>query len=102
MSPLVVTGAGACQGGPDVPAESVLSQYRGGIARAGAVAAATPLDATPLDAAPARWTTERFRDRQTHEPRRTLLSVTSGVAVNAGHLGIVREPIKGRAWLSLR
>jgi hypothetical protein len=80
----------------DVPAATVLDDYRDAIDRANAVIAATP-----LSAAPAWWPAGLFGEWRLHDLREVLLHMITETACHAGHLDAARELIDGRTWLVL-
>ena len=90
------SGAGAWQVPADVPAESVLEEYRQEIALADAIIATTP-----LDRAPAWWPGDLFGDFRLDDLREIMLHVITETACHAGHLDAVRELLDGRTWMVL-
>jgi Protein of unknown function (DUF664) len=87
--------AGAWQVSPEVPAETVFSDYRRQIERADAIIAARPLDAAPA------WWPDFFGDFRLDDLHAVTVHAITETATHAGHLDAVREPIDGRTWLSL-
>jgi Protein of unknown function (DUF664) len=87
--------ANAWQVGPEVPAETVFSDYRRQIERADAVIAATPWDAAPA------WWPDFFGDFRLDDLHAIIVHVIAETATHAGHLDAVRELIDGRTWLIL-
>jgi uncharacterized damage-inducible protein DinB len=87
--------ADAWQVSPEVPAETVFSDYRRQIERADAVIAATSLDAAPA------WWPDFFGDFRLDDLHAIIVHVITETATHAGHLDAVRELIDGRTWLIL-
>lgn len=87
--------ADAWQVGPEVPAETVFSDYRRQIERADAIIAVTPLDAAPA------WWPDFFGDFRLDDLHAIIVHVITETATHAGHLDTVRELIDGRTWLIL-
>ena len=87
--------ANAWQVGPEVPAETVFSDYRRQIERADAVIAVTPWDAAPA------WWPDFFGDFRLDDLHAIIVHVITETATHAGHLDAVRELIDGRTWLIL-
>ncbi|HEY3503540.1 MAG TPA: DinB family protein [Actinocatenispora sp.] len=79
----------------DLPAATVLDEYRQEIERADAVIAATPLSRPPA------WWPDDFGDWRLRDLRETLLHVVTETACHAGHLDAVRELLDGHRWLVL-
>ncbi len=87
--------ADAWQVSPEVPAETVFSDYRRQIEHADAIIAATPLDAAPA------WWPDFFGDFRLDDLHAIIVHVITETATHAGHLDVVRELIDGRTWLIL-
>ncbi len=79
----------------EVPGAAILDLYRGEIARANEIIAATPLDAMP------KWWPGFFGDFPPRPLRKTILHVITETATHAGHLDAARELIDGGQWLVL-
>lgn len=87
--------ASAWQVSPEIPPETVFSDYPRQIERADAIIAATPLDAAPA------WWPDFFGDFRLDDLHAIIVHVITETATHAGHLDAVRELIDGRTWLIL-
>jgi hypothetical protein len=94
--PITLTsGDEAWQVPADVSAAAILDLYRGQIARADAIIAATPIGAMP------KWWPDFFANFPPRPLRRTMLHVITETATHAGHLDAARELLDGTQWLVL-
>jgi hypothetical protein len=91
----LTSGDEAWQVPADVPGAAIFDLYRGEIARANAVIAATPADAMP------KWWPDFFAGFPARPLRRTILHVIAETATHAGHLDAARELIDGEQWIVL-
>jgi uncharacterized damage-inducible protein DinB len=78
----------------DMPAASVLQNYRQEIERADEI-----IEATDLDAPPAWWPEDRWGAWRLDDLREVLLHVIVETACHAGHLDAARELLDGQTWL---
>jgi Protein of unknown function (DUF664) len=88
-------GTDAWQISPEIPAETVLGDYRRQIERADAIIAVTPLDAAPA------WWPDFFGDFRLDDLHAIIVHVITETASHAGHLDAARELIDGRQWVVL-
>jgi hypothetical protein len=94
--PITLTsGDEAWQVPADVPGAEIFGLYRGEIAKANVIIAATPADAMP------KWWPDFFRDFPPRPLRSTILHVITETAIHAGRLDAARELIDGGQWLVL-
>ena len=94
--PITLTsGDQAWQVPADVPAAAILELYRGEVAKADEIIAATPIDAMP------RWWPDFFENFPPRPLRKTILHVITETATHAGHMDAARELIDGGQWLVL-
>ncbi|WP_029136818.1 DinB family protein [Nakamurella lactea] len=82
--------------GPEVPAETVLQQYREEIAKSNAI-----ISATPLDSLASWWPSEFVGDGERQSLRAIVLHALTDTATHAGQLDAVRELLDGKQWLVL-
>ena len=80
--------------GPDVPAESMFTQYRQQIALSNEIIASRSIESEF-----AWWPDDAFGDWRMENVRQLVLHVMTETACHAGHLDAVRELIDGRKWM---
>ncbi|MGH3170974.1 MAG: DUF664 domain-containing protein, partial [Trebonia sp.] len=88
-------GAEAWEIPPGMSGPAVIDFYRGEIAAADAIIAATPIDAMP------KWWPDVFTDFPARPLRRVVLHVITETATHAGHMDAARELIDGEQWVVL-
>ena len=94
--PITLTsGDEAWQVPADVSSAEILDLYRGEIARANEIIAATPVDAMP------KWWPDFFQNFPPRPLRKTILHVITETAAHAGHMDAARELIAGAEALEL-
>jgi hypothetical protein len=91
----LTSGDEAWQVPADVPGAAILELYRGEVAKADEIIAATPIDAMP------KWWPDFFENFPPRPLRKTILHVITETATHAGHLDAARELIDGGQWLVL-
>jgi hypothetical protein len=94
--PITLTsGDEAWQVPADVPGAAILELYRGEVAKADEIIAATPIDAMP------KWWPDFFENFPPRPLRKTILHVITETATHAGHMDAARELIDGGQWIVL-
>jgi len=78
-----------------VPSAAIFGLYRGEIAKANEIIAATPVDAMP------KWWPDFFTNFPPRPLRKTMLHAITETATHAGHLDAARELIDGEQWVVL-
>lgn len=89
------SGAEAWEIPPGMSGAAVIDFYRGEIAAADAIIAATPIDAMP------KWWPGFFTGFPARPLRKVILHVITETATHAGHLDAARELIDGEQWVVL-